>query len=863
MKPVLLFISILLGSIVLQAQIITTIAGNGTRGNSGDGGLATAAQLYDPQTVCTDNAGNLYITDHNNHVVRKVDPAGIITKYAGTGVLGYSGDGGLASAAELGYPYGVCSDANDNIYITDQFSQVVRKVNSAGVITTIAGNGSFVYSGDGGPAINAGLLSPSGICADKNGNIYIADFFASVIRKVNAAGIISTVAGSGTGGFFGDGGPATSAQLMSCTGVAVDGDGNIFIADMGNNRIRKVDPAGIISTFAGAYALGYSGDGGPASAAEFRWPYLVYVDPQGIVYISDTGNGVLRMVDKAGTITTIAGNGTLGYSGDGGPPLSAQMTATGGISIDNAGNIYITDGGVAVIRKISACPLANISQQSESKSGCFGQTILFSIIANNAQSYQWQENDGSGWKNLSNSGIYSGVLSNTLTLQGIDNSLNNFKYQCVVTNSCGIKISTPAVLTVGDGAEPAIAISTPAMPVCSGTSMTFMASIQNGGVMPDLQWEINGVNTGSNNLEFVTSSLNNGDIITCSVDSKNSCAINSTATSNAISVIVEMRLSPSITISASDENPCKGDPVIFTALAIDAGVNSLYQWKKNGVNAGSVGLTFSDNALRTGDIISCTLTPNTNCLASAILTSNLINVSVNEIPDVSLDPTNTLCSGEVRVLDPGEFAGYSWNDGSTGRTLSVDAAGTYMVQVTDVQGCKGTGTTIIMSVQANPVNFLGKDTEICTYGKLELSAIGGYKDYQWSNNSNATSIMIQQPGSYWLRVTDFNNCTGVDTVSVVSKPCMYGLYMPNGFTPNNDGKNDVFKPLVYGEVISFQLNVFNRFGQEVFKSFDINKGWDGNIGGLKQNGNTFIWTCRYQLAGGNEEFRKGTVVLIP
>jgi hypothetical protein len=356
-------------SLPLNAQIITTVAGNGTVGFSGVGGPAASAHLHDPQSVCSDNAGNIYVADLGNHVVWKINSSNIISIFAGTGIVGSSGDGGPADAAKIGFPYGVCSDNAGNIYITDQYNGTVRKVGVNGNISTIAGNGSFGYLGDGGPATDAELSSPCAICVDKFGNVFFADFGNQTIRKINSSGIISTVAGNGMIGNFGNGGLATEAMLNSPTGVSVDNAGNIYIADMGNSCIRKVDAAGIITTFAGSDSIGYSGDGGPGTSAELKYPYFVYVDENGNVYISDTGNGVLRLVNNAGTISTIAGDGTLGYSGDGGPAASASFIAIAGICIDNGGNIYIADATAMKEIGYSAKRFGGVGRTNASDSG--------------------------------------------------------------------------------------------------------------------------------------------------------------------------------------------------------------------------------------------------------------------------------------------------------------------------------------------------------------------------------------------------------------------------------------------------------------------------------------------------------------
>jgi trimeric autotransporter adhesin len=275
------------------------VAGTGSYGYSGDGGQATSASMSNSRGVAVDASGNMYIADTNNHRIRMVTKStGIISTVAGTGYPGYSGDGGQATSAALNYPYGVAVDASGNIYIADTDSYRIRMVTkSTGIISTVAGTGSYSYSGDGGQATSAALNSPYGVAVDASGNIYISDTYNYRIRMVTkSTGIISTVAGTGYSGSSGDGGQATSAALFYPYGVAVDASGNIHIADSSNYRIRMVTKStGIISTVAGSGYSGSSGDGGQATSAALNSPYGVAVDASGAIYIADTYNYRIRM----------------------------------------------------------------------------------------------------------------------------------------------------------------------------------------------------------------------------------------------------------------------------------------------------------------------------------------------------------------------------------------------------------------------------------------------------------------------------------------------------------------------------------------------------------------------------------------
>ncbi len=332
---------------------IRTVAGTGTGGFSGDGGLAISAQLLNPHDAAADAAGNLYVADSFNNRIRKVDAAGGIVTVAGSGESGYGGDGGPAIQAQFAQPVGVALDAAGNLYIADWGNNRVRKVDAAGNISTVAGTGESGYGGDGGPAIQAQLSRPYGAAADAAGNLYIADWGNNRIRKVDAAGNISTVAGTGESGYSGDGGPAAQAQLAQPYGLTADAAGNLYIADSFNNRIRKVDAAGVISTVAGSGEPGYGGDGGPAIQAQLAGPVGAALDSAGNLYIADGNNQRIRKVDAAGVISTVAGNGESGYGGDGGAALRAQLAQPRGLAADAAGNLYAADSGNHRIRLLT------------------------------------------------------------------------------------------------------------------------------------------------------------------------------------------------------------------------------------------------------------------------------------------------------------------------------------------------------------------------------------------------------------------------------------------------------------------------------------------------------------------------------
>ncbi|HWR98740.1 MAG TPA: CARDB domain-containing protein, partial [Candidatus Methanoperedens sp.] len=337
--------------------ILSVVAGNGTYNYCGDGSAATAACLGSPQGVTLDQAGNLFIADTGNSRIRKVDTNGIITTFAGNGTAGYTGDGGPATAAQI-RPYGIASDGRGNIYFAENGNHVVRKVDTNGIISTVAGDGTLVrgYSGDGGPATSAKLDGPLSIVFDAADNLYVVDAGNVAIRRVDAQGIIATVAGiPGNQGFSGDGGPATQAKLYQPFGAAVNGAGRLFISDRGNKRIRAVDEAGIINTVVGNGTLQYSGDGGPAVQASLNTPSGVGIGSGGTAYVADTYNNCVRKVDAYGVISLVAGKQVQypGNCGDGGPAIQACLKGPAGVVEDSAGNVYVADSQNSSIRKVN------------------------------------------------------------------------------------------------------------------------------------------------------------------------------------------------------------------------------------------------------------------------------------------------------------------------------------------------------------------------------------------------------------------------------------------------------------------------------------------------------------------------------
>jgi sugar lactone lactonase YvrE len=477
--------------------IITTVAGKGAAGYSGDGAAATNATLYYPYGVAVDAAGNLLIADTSNSRIRKVDINGIITTVAGNGTSGYWGDGGPATSASLN-AIGIAVDAAANLFISDALGDRIRKVGTNGIISTAAGNGTQGYSGDGGPATNASLYFPCNAALDVAGNFFIADYYNNCIRKVGTNGIISTAAGKGAAGYSGDGAAATNAKLNNPAGAAVDAAGNLFIADQSNNRIRKVDTNGIITTVAGEGAAGYSGDGGAATTASLNAPNDVAVDAAGNLFIADFANFRIRKVGTNGIITTVAGRGTRAYSGDGGAATSASLSGVEGVKVDAAGNLFIADTGNNRIRKVGTngiiSTVAGNGTQSYSgddgpatnASFNFPSSLALDAVGNlfiaDSENYRVRKITASN-ASLANEGA-SLVLSNLTAANAGD-------YYVLVTGADGSVTSSVARLSL-TAAQPqftGIMLTNGSVSmICSGTASSNYVVLSATNLTPPITW---------------------------------------------------------------------------------------------------------------------------------------------------------------------------------------------------------------------------------------------------------------------------------------------------------------------------------------------------------------------------------------
>jgi gliding motility-associated-like protein len=310
-------------------------------------------------------------------------------------------------------------------------------------------------------------------------------------------------------------------------------------------------------------------------------------------------------------------------------------------------------------------------------------------------------------------------------------------------------------------------------------------------------------------------------------------------------VRVKVYHSPAIDLGA-DRSFCLGDSAVFNA---GAGFQT-YAWSNGQVSAGIVAKTAGNYSVMATTAEGCR-------------SFDTVRVpQVYTLPQPGLNKNPALCAGESRTLDPGSFAAYQWSNGGAGPSLTVNATGTYAVTVTDGNGCRASDTTRITTIHPLPQGFLPADTAICSYGSLELKSLADYNRYTWSNGAMVKAITITQPGIYGLEVMDSKGCRGKDTVVVYIRDCLSGFYMPTAFSPNGDGKNDLLRPLLFGNVKSYRFTLYNRWGEVIYQATELQKGWDGKVAGALQETSVFVWTCTYQLEGEGVKQEKGTVTLV-
>ena len=645
-----------------------------------------------------------------------------------------------------------------------------------------------------------------------------------------------TVAGDPNGAA----GPA--ANLISAPDrLFVDNYGNVYVPDLGNSRVQKWAPgatsgvtvAGGIGAGNAANQLNYCSSvfvdqqsnvyvvdeinnrvqkWAPGATAgvtvagmsgDLDYPTDVFIDGQGNLYVSSQfGQCVLKYPPGSTRGIVVAGNRNAGYD-------DAEFTSPTGIFVDDAGNIYVCDTDNCRVMKWAPGATSGV------------------MVAGTGRY-------GSGPSQLANPLDIYVDCSGTMYIA----DYNNHRIQRWAAGaSSGTTVMGTGVMGYGPGQ-----LNSPTSVFLDGNYNIYVSDYGN-----------NRVQKASNTITRSFTATAPGSY-TATVNT--GCG---SITSNEL--VITAAQTPAIQISSDSRFVCNGKPVSFNATATYGGANPAYQWMKNGINTGTNADTYIDNTPVSGDVISCALTSDYGCLVSAEAASNTITLSEVLPPNLGADVT--ICPGtELRINARSGYLSYLWQDGSTDSVFTASAPGTYYVDVTTF--CGGNFSDTMSLTFYNVVtDFLPADTSVCVYDKTLLRSSAAFDSYNWSTGSTVAAITVSQAGWYWLQGTDKQGCISTDSVLIRLKPCSpVGIYVPEAFSPNGDGRNDVFRPIIYGNVTNYQFSVYNRQGQLVFTSKVLNKGWDGHINGQTPETNVYAWFCSYQLAGQPERVEKGTVILI-
>lgn len=877
------------------SQNITTYAGNGIYGIGIDNIPALNSSLAAPYQIAADAAGNLYIADNDNHRIRKVSPTGLITNVAGQGTSGFGGDGGPATSAFLNEPSGVAVDNAGNIYIADYGNCRIRKVNTSGIISTIAGSGQVGFGGDGGSALLAKFWWPTAVAVDGSGNVYVADWANSRIRVIYPSGIINTFAGNGSITFSGDGGPANVAGLHYPQDVCTDAAGNVYIADYYNKRVRKVNTSGIITTIAGNPSVFTYTNGAPALSVGIPDVVAINVDNFGNLYIVSDAS-VIYKVNTAGNIFNFVGPWFPdGFAGDGGPAIAAKCKNPQSITSDLLGNIFISDRDNNRIRVICAPP-AQPGLINGSTNLCNGSTSIFSVVPSvGASSYSWTL--PGGWTGTSNTNTIS------ITNNGTVGTLS-----VVAINPCG-EISIQSTIAINIQPPPSLTIIPSSSISCSNEVVSLSV-------------------TGANSYSWSTGSFSANISVSPSTTSTYSVVGSDLfGCTNSSAITLSVLPLPSINISAVSQTLCSGQ----TATLVANGA-STYTWTPIISNSASLSISpfLSSNYTVTGtggngcinsSQVSMSVTPTPTlistpfqyiCSGNATLTAtgantytwmpvmisgNNIYVNPTTTTQYTLIGANETCTSSalstvsVGVSPPliitsdkqsgcpgacfsfstssSDFSPFtfSWGDSTitnpsiTQHCFSASGIYTISVAATYSTGCTVIGSNSIqITINASPIpnmNVIGGNNQPVNSPITFNNQSTGADQFIWDFGDSTALVYTSSvldishtfsvPAKYCTKLIASNSNTGCkdSILNCIEILCVSQIEKPNFFSPNQDDVNDVFK-FRNKCITTLSCSIFDRWGLKIYDWSGSNGGWDGRTySGQPVTEGVYFYTLTY------------------
>jgi sugar lactone lactonase YvrE len=864
--------------------IITTVAGTGIAGYAGDGGLATAAKFNFNNNypgIAVDKNGNIYIGDYGNDRIRKITVAtGIVTTIAGTGVDGYSGDGSTALAASFSGPAGVAVDTAGNVYVADNNNSVIRKITiTTGKISTVAGNytNGGIYSGDGASALNAGLNFPERLTVDAAGNIYISDGQDFRVRKVTAStGIITTIAGTGTKGYSGDGGAATSAMIGAIIGIAIDASGNVYIADQSNNRVRKITAAtGIITTITGSTSAGYTGDGGAATAATLSGPSDVLVDGSNNVYIVDNGNNVVRLITSStGIISTVYGDGTNGFTGVQ-TQLKAQL-APQGVALNPNGDVLIADGYYYDVRAVNSAGTAYIYAGTPNPDPAFaskgyggnGSNASFPAVLLNAPVGVATDASNNVYIADVNNNVIRVINYNTKVISNYaGTSTAGFSGDAGAATSATLKLPTGVAtdksgnVYIADAGNNRIRMVNASTKIISTIAGTGTAGFSGDGaaataallsnptaVAADGSGNVYFIDKGNARVrridastKFISTVLSNGHVLTgIATDASGNIYVSDSTAFSVLQLAAGTYTAKTIAGTgvagySGDGGASASAQLNYPAgLAVDASGNVYVADVKNNVIrkflptstakiagntistvdstvtcTGKINLTTLSGTVPTGgtgtytyqwkqSADSITFTPISGATSQNYVVNSAITTTtwyrrfvssgtlvdsgnaigfhprVKPVPVISLGKGSTaICQGVKDTLTASAgYVKYLWSTAATTSSIIDSIAGTFYVNVTDSFGCTGTSASVVITVNALPAtptitSSPATTTGLCPGTAVTLTSSTG-TTYKWSTAATTASISVTAAGSYTVTITNASGCSATSAAKTVS-----------------------------------------------------------------------------------------------